>query len=599
MRQTLDLLRGNLPKPGVGQTKIRVKGVDLTSLFQGIVRERRSGTLTAKDGKSRRFVYLAPDEVLLLTEGERRGPTIEEALVQQGRVSDKQLEKARQRREQLGGDLALILEKQGIVAYNEVERLRMRKVFEDLEDLFRWADASIDFEPNVLLPVLEDPAKEVLGIRMNVGEMLDKIVERIAAWQRIRKQIVSEDVVFALVKSPTQEGRMPHAIDGKAAALADGKTPFGQILKTLGGDWFEAWASVKRLLDAKIIQLLGASEAFQAAENALVFNERETAVALYKSALALEPGNTKIREKLEAVQRRGITSRRSAGETLVREARLDNVLKNVIDRKRAGTFLATRKDGSRTLYVSPDRLLLLSSGESRGRYIGEVLEECGFANRAQVEKALTYQQKTRKRLGEILVLQGVLRESDLSTALHEKVLDDIHDLFRWEQARFRFDEGPPPEALTDPAVPLTDLSWNAYDALAEALAREQAWADIGKAIPSERVIFLSLDTESRGKGDRTARNPVLAHVNGKRTTAQVLAAVRGSRFSILNDLAKLVRAKVVRPLSVEEARRAAGEAYMFNDFPTAVGIYTWLLELDPNDEKAKANLERARSFLGD
>jgi hypothetical protein len=226
-----------------------------------------------------------------------------------------------------------------------------------------------------------------------------------------------------------------------------------------------------------------------------------------------------------------------------------------------------------------------------------MLEECGFAQRAQIEKALSFQQRTRKRLGEILLLQGVLTEANLAYALREKALDDLHDLFRWEKARFRFDEGPPPEALTDPAVPLTDLPVDAYEVLNEALGREQAWAEISKAVPSERAVFLSLDTEAR-KGDRGPRNPVLAQVNGKRTVAQIVTGVRASRFSVLNDLAKLVRSRVIRPLAAEEARRAAGEAYMFNDFPTAVGLYTWLLDLDPGDEKAKANLERARSLLG-
>ncbi|MHC4778862.1 MAG: DUF4388 domain-containing protein, partial [Planctomycetota bacterium] len=597
LRQTLDLLRGNISQ-GFSQAKIRIKGVDLTSLFSNLIREMRSGTLTAKDSKTRRFVYVAPDEILILTEGERRKPSVEEVLLEEGKVSEKVLVKARERQKQLGTDLAYILEKQGVIPYNEIEKLRKKKAFEEVEDLFQWPDVSIEFEPNHLIPLLEDPGKEVLSLRMNVWEMLETIVDRIEEWNRIRKTVTSLDQVFRAAPPEDRRKRVLHPMGEKILDMADGRTPIGAIFKKLPGDWFEAYRALKKLLDARLIKVLDPEEAMQEAQNALVFNEQGVAEILLKSVLAQQPGNDKVRRKLDSLRRKTTTRRRRPQDTVSREVMLGDVLSTVVGQRKSGTLTAKGEGGACTLYVSSDRILLMPTGERRGPYLGDVLIECGFAKSAQIDKALNYQQKTRKKLGEILVLQGVVSDERLKYALKEKLLSEIRDLFQWKAAKFHFDEGEPPEALTAPDVPLTDVRLDGHGLLKEALARESAWPDIEKTIPSEKAIFITVDTEVRKKGGAGKKNPILQLVNGKRCVSELVTKIPGSAFTIKRDLARMIRAQSVRALTVDEAKKAGNEAYMFNEFKSAIALYEWALEQKPEDERMKANLERARSFLG-
>ncbi|MHC4599806.1 MAG: DUF4388 domain-containing protein, partial [Planctomycetota bacterium] len=558
----------------------------------------RSGTLTAKDSKSRRFIYLAPDEILILTEGERRGTTVEEILIQEGKVSEKVLAKARERQKKLGTDLGYILEKQGIIPYNEIERLRKKRAFEEVEDLFHWPEVSIEFEPNHLMPLLESPEADVLSIRMNVWEMLETIVDRIEEWIRIRKVVTSLDLVFLAVPPEDRRKRVVHPLGEKILDLADGRTSLKTIFDKQEGDWFESYRALKKLLDARLIRVLKSEEAQKEAQNALVFNEQDVAEVLLKSVLAQQPGNNKVRRKLESLKRKTTTRRRRAVDTVAKEVKLSDVLSTVVGQARSGTLTAKGEGGACTLYVSAERILFLPSGERHGPFLGEVLVECGFAKPAQIDKALDVQQKTRKKLGEILVLQGVVTEERLGYGLKEKLLAEIRDLFRWESARFHFDEGDPPEALTEPDVPVTDVPANGHALLKEALARESAWKEIEKLIPSDKAIFLRLDTEVRKKGDAAKKNPILQRINGKRTLDELLSLLPGSRFAILRDLARMVRAQSVRALTADEAKKAGNEAYMFNEFKSAIALYEWTLELKPDDAKVKANLERARSFLG-
>jgi|GEM_PF-6008397 len=596
LRQTLDLLRGNMTKGrGRADQTIRIKGVDLTTLFSNLIRDMRSGTLTAKDANSRRFLYVAPDEILLLSEGERVSRTVEERLVEQGMVSEKALQRARERQKMIGADLAYILEKQGLVSFNDVERIRKRKAFEDIEDLFHWRDVSISFEPNSLLAVLEDAEKDVLNLRINVWEMLETIIDRISEWQRIRKVVPSEDLIFTAVPPEKREGRVIHPLGERILSFVDGKTPLKEILSRFEEDWFESYRAVKRLLDAKLLSALSPEEAIRKAENALVFNERETAAILYESVLAVQPGRAEVRRKLEDLRRKTAVRRRREEEPP--EVQLEDILKSVVDQGRSGTLVATGPESSLSIYTSPDRVLLVAGGETRGKYLGEVLAECGFARPEQVEKALAYQQKTRKRLGEILVLQGVVTEEKLRYALREKVLSNLRDLFRWKAARFRFEEGSPSAGLSEQDVPVTDLKIDGHALLKEAIRREAVWTEIESTIPSDQAIFLRLDVTRVKKDDAKKKNPLLQLVNGKRPLSIILKKLPGSRFSILSDLLKLLQSKVIRPLTVEEAKKAGNEAYMFNEFKQAIHLYTWGLELNPDDRRMRSNLERAQSFL--
>jgi tetratricopeptide (TPR) repeat protein len=410
--------------------------------------------------------------------------------------------------------------------------------------------------------------------------------------------VPSEDIVLAAAPPDRRGGRVIHPLGEKILKQCDGRTPLRRILRVLEGDWFEAYRALKKLLDAQLVHPLSVEEALREARNVLVFNEHEAATALYQSVLALHPGHAEARKKLQSLKRRTGTTRRRREDSIAREVKLGDVLKTVVEQTRTGTLTAEHEDSKLTLHVGTDRILLLTTGPRRGAYLGEMLEQCGFAKAKHVEKALTYQQKTDKRLGEILILQGVVTEDKLKYALREKVLADLHDLFAWAGAVIRFGDGSPPPALTDGEVPVTDLPGSGHALLKEALTREANWREIAKAVLSPRVVFQRLDTSMAKTGKTSQKNPVLHRVNGKRPVSEILRSLPGSDYAAYYDLTRMIKSQVVRPLTAEEAKKGGNEAYMFNEFKEAIALYEWALELNPDDDRVKANLERARSFLG-
>ncbi|MHC4599705.1 MAG: DUF4388 domain-containing protein, partial [Planctomycetota bacterium] len=591
----LDLVRGN-PFRSLTRETIHLKGMDLTKLFSNLIRESGSGTLIAKDAKSERLIYFARDEILVLSIGERKSPSVEETLLARGKLTEKDLVKIRARRKSAESNLASILEKQGIVPFEEADYLLKKKILEDIEDIFRWPEVSIEFKLHHLPPILEDPDQETTGLRTNVWELLDTIIDRITEWNRIRKLVPSEDIVFVAAPQEQLADRVIHPLGDQILAKIDGKTSLREILHSIGGDWFDVYRAMKKLFDAQLIRPITVEEALQAAQLALVFSEHKTARILYQSILAQKPGHTEARWKLESLRHIDTTRRRRTGETAVRYAKLTDVLNGIIARERCGTLTVNSKDGSVALFVGPERILLLPSGSRRGPYLGEMLRECGFATASEIEAALRSQGGTRKRLGEILILQGVVTEENLHYALREKVLADIHDLFERDIVELRFNEGPPRPSLTYPGIPVTDLVGPGHPLLEEALEREPQWKEIRKAVPSPKAIFRLGKAKSQEADESDPENPALALIDGKLPVAKIIGSLRKSGFAGGLDLMRLAQSKSIRLLTAEEAKKAGNRAFSRREYEEAVAFYEWALVRKAGDPAVKRKLEKAEAL---
>ena len=96
-------------------------------------------------------------------------------------------------------------------------------------------------------------------------------------------------------------------------------------------------------------------------------------------------------------------------------------------------------------------------------------------------RALLKQETDKRRLGEILIGDGLLTEPQLMTTLRGNAEAHLHDLFLWGDGRFEFDDERPP--ATEPS----DLK---IDAAARARGRaappREAGASCGSASPRTR-----------------------------------------------------------------------------------------------------------------
>jgi tetratricopeptide (TPR) repeat protein len=596
LRQYLEMIKGNIGW-SASPKKIVMKGFDLTTLLGSIVRNRTSGALTAKDAHSRRFFYIAPDELLILSEGERKAPALGEALLSKGLLTPKQLARAEEYAGKMRVGLGEILEKQGVLSAKESDAVSAEIAMNLLFELFGWTEVNIEFEANFFPSLLEDPDKPVMELRVATWTLLDTVLKKHERMEAFRKVLPSPDLILVRTGGPEPKGKGRPAARQTVLDLVDGRRNFGDVLALSGMPAFDVYETTSRFLQKEILRPLTAAEAVQEAENAKVFNEMEQAIAFYKSALAVEPNETGLRDRIEALKRSivsGLTE--SAEGDLVSGVKLDDILQNLLRNPRVGTLQAKAKDSERLIHVGEGELLIISSGADQGTRIGEVLETCRMASGSHIRKALDFQKKSKKLLGEILLLQGVITETDLGEALGEKVLGDLVDLFAWANARFSFVEGPPPEVFRTGEIPVTRYSCDVKDILTRTLERESFSARFREHLGSPNTIFRLCEAAEGQGSSGEAKNRVLRYIDGKRSLGQIMHKIKGSRFLVRLDFLKLIQNEVIEPLSLELAKKKGHEMYMFNDFENCVALYRWALELDPDDERVRRNLERAEKY---
>src|SRR6202008_3406667 len=103
----------------------------------------------------------------------------------------------------------------------------------------------------------------------------------------------------------------------------------------------------------------------------------------------------------------------------------------------------------------------------------------------QLDAAIHRQAKERnKKLGEILVAQGVLTQQELERYMRMQIEESVYYLFTWTQGTFNF------EADVRPEQQDFLVSINPESLLLEGARLVDEWSLIEKKIPSFDLIFL-------------------------------------------------------------------------------------------------------------
>ena len=83
--------------------------------------------------------------------------------------------------------------------------------------------------------------------------------------------------------------------------------------------------------------------------------------------------------------------------------------------------------------------MFTSSSDPR-EYLGQFLISRDYISEDQLNKAMETQLKSGIKLGKILIMVGILEESELETVLQLKAEENIYDLFLWEEGDFVFQD---------------------------------------------------------------------------------------------------------------------------------------------------------------
>ena len=152
---------------------------------------------------------------------------------------------------------------------------------------------------------------------------------------------------------------------------------------------------------------------------------------------------------------------------------LPGLVQELQQRRWSGVLTLTHAGVGRSVTVQDGRMVFASSSSPDDHLGGLLLRRGRITLRQYVDagKALA----PGKRLGAILVEQGVLTPKDLVRAVVEHSQEIIYGCFQWTEGRFRLTEGiPGPEAIT--------LKMSTPDLIMEGIRRIESWTRVDRAV---------------------------------------------------------------------------------------------------------------------
>ncbi len=195
-----------------------------------------------------------------------------------------------------------------------------------------------------------------------------------------------------------------------------------------------------------------------------------------------------------------------------------------------------------------------------------------------------------RRLGQILVADGILSEMQISQLLEVRTLDIIYDLFLWKEGHFEF-------GSDDPLPPdFTRVHVEANRVVMEGIHRSDEMARFRTLIPSDRAL-LELGTgwtASLPAGKATRQ--LLYFLEKRMSVAEICYNMHSSAFEVYAQLFELVTDGVVHV--VGELPETPDPVSQMPDLPDAAADLLLLARSEMSNEEPEKALSIIHTVLG-
>ena len=199
------------------------------------------------------------------------------------------------------------------------------------------------------------------------------------------------------------------------------------------------------------------------------------------------------------------------------------------------------------LYFDKGKLLAVIRPHRRER-LGELLLRLGKINAAQLNLALQTQQLGGGLpLGQILVEQRAIEQTDLQTCIKQQIEETVYELFAWREGEFRFLNGQRP-ALDDvqSLVPLP-----VEGLIMEGVRRVDELKRIREFLPSNDAVvrFVDQPREPAANVNLTADEwRVFARINGRSSVSEIAARANMMVFHVSQIIVGFIGAGLVEAM---------------------------------------------------
>jgi uncharacterized protein DUF4388 len=162
-------------------------------------------------------------------------------------------------------------------------------------------------------------------------------------------------------------------------------------------------------------------------------------------------------------------------EGILSSTTFPGLMYSILRRKETGVLTLTGDISEKSIYIHGGRPVFATSNDRDDR-LGQIFFKAGLVSLEGLMGSLERAAEEGKRLGTILVEQGLIQPHDLVEGVRNQVRNIVCSLFLWTRGRYRYRPG------DLPTEELITLKLSAGNILLEGIRRIESWERIWEAV---------------------------------------------------------------------------------------------------------------------
>jgi outer membrane protein assembly factor BamB/tetratricopeptide (TPR) repeat protein len=236
------------------------------------------------------------------------------------------------------------------------------------------------------------------------------------------------------------------------------------------------------------------------------------------------------------------------------ESVLIAALTRVMERRTAHALIVSDGISERIFYFAIGGIRVIRSGPRKTASVADILVETGKVSAEDMGRVVAASKQDGALFGDTVSALGILQQADLDEAIRLKVLDEVLDLFLWEGAEVRLQEGQPPKAFYEGRFEAARLSCDVAAFVQTAFARVDELRGVLGRLPSCREVYEATEAAKAEYADGPNAR-LIAEVDGTRTLADAIGRLGVRRVAAYEFLLGCIKATKLRRVATAAAQK--------------------------------------------